>query len=43
MVLVYRASTVTKSVYPETTGAMVQIVDADPPTNSQPAHCHGSL
>ncbi len=32
-----------ESLYPETTGSMVQVVDADPPANSQPAHSRGSL
>jgi hypothetical protein len=32
-----------ESLRPQTTGPMVQVVDADPPTDSQPAHSRGSL
>jgi hypothetical protein len=31
-----------QSLYPQTTGAMVQVVDADPPTRRQPVHAPGS-
>jgi hypothetical protein len=31
-----------ESLYPQTTGTMVQVVDADPPTKSQPLHSRGS-
>ena len=31
-----------ESLYPQTTGTMVQVVDADPPTKSQAVHSHGS-
>jgi hypothetical protein len=30
-----------ESLHPETSGPMVQVVDADPPTNSHPAHSRG--
>ncbi len=29
-------------LYPQTTGSMVQVVDADPPANSEPVHSRGS-
>ena len=31
-----------EALYPQTTGPMVQVVDADPPTKRQPVHPHGS-
>jgi hypothetical protein len=31
-----------ETLYPQTTGTMVQVVDADPPTKSQPVHSRGS-
>ena len=31
-----------QSLYPQTTGTMVQVVDADPPTGRQPVHSPGS-
>ncbi len=31
-----------ESLYPQTTGPNVQVLDADPPTNSQPVHSRGS-
>jgi hypothetical protein len=31
-----------ESLYPETSGPMVQVVDADPPTNRRPARSRGS-
>ena len=31
-----------ESIHPQTTGPMVQVVDADPPTDSQPADSRGS-
>jgi L,D-transpeptidase catalytic domain len=31
-----------EALYTQTTGPMVQVVDADPPTKSQPAHSRGS-
>jgi len=30
-------------LHPQTTGPMVQVMDADPPTDSQPAHSRGDL
>ena len=31
-----------ETLYPQTTGPMVQVVDADPPTKTQPVHSRGS-
>ena len=31
-----------EALYPQTTGPVVQVVDADPPTKRQPVHAHGS-
>ena len=31
-----------EALYPQTTGSMVQVVDADPPSKSHPAHSRGS-